>query len=300
MSYFSEYGSIAFGRVTDLVAQLKAASFLTDRSVDVYGQVSHQSQKGTPGYWGEWLWKAFLQKEMAINGTDGVLSALYRRVFWVFYTRQALLLYPFMVAAGLGLFFFTVQAGTYPLFETAGKWYLGILTFLAANAIVVAVHEAAHAFTTKHYGRKVRRGGLLIYFGSPAFFVDTMDIWMEPKRSRIAVSWAGPYSGLLVGSLCMFIIAATGFSDTFANELIFKVAIWAFVFGALTNLNPLLEWDGYFNADGLETTILTLDFDAGKSLVITGQRNVIIRPVIKLLVRKAEEPLSACHRGRVL
>ena len=73
--------------------------------------------------------------------------------------------------------------------------------------------EMAHAFTTKHYGRKVRRGGLLVYFGNLAFFVDTMDIWMEPKKARMAVSWAGPYSGLLVGSLCMRAIAATGFSD---------------------------------------------------------------------------------------
>ena len=129
---------------------------------------------------------------------------------------------------------------------------------------MVAVHEAAHAFATKHFGRKVRRGGLLIYFGSPAFFVDTMDIWMEPKKSRIAVSAAGPYSGLLVGSMCMLIIAGTGFADTTLNSVIFKVAIWAFVFGALTNLNPLLEWDGYFILmDWLEIPMLrkrSLDF----------------------------------------
>ena len=129
---------------------------------------------------------------------------------------------------------------------------------------MVAVHEAAHAFATKHFGRKVRRGGLLIYFGSPAFFVDTMDIWMEPKKSRIAVSAAGPYSDLLVGSLCMLIIAGTGFADTTLNSVIFKVAIWAFVFGALTNLNPLLEWDGYFILmDWLEIPMLrkrSLDF----------------------------------------
>ena len=246
VAYFSKFGSIAFGLITDLAAQLRAASFLTDPPADVYAEVTRQCQKGTARHWGERIWRAFLQKEMAIGGVDGILTTLYHRIFFVFFSKPALLLYPPTFVAGLVLFFYTVQAGTYPLFHTGGKWYWGVLSFVVANIIVMIVHEAAHAFTTKRYGRRVRRGGLLIYFGSPAFFVDTMDMWMEPKKSRIAVSGAGPYSGLLVGSICMFIIAGTGFSDMFLNSLIFKVAIWAFVFGALTNLNPLLEWDGYF------------------------------------------------------
>ena len=117
---------------------------------------------------------------------------------------------------------------------------------MGANLVVILVREAAHAFATKRYGRRVRRGGLLVYLGGPAFFVDTMDILMEPKRSRIAVSWSGPYSGLLVGSVCMLAIAGTGFSDAGVNEVLFKGAIWAFVYGAIINLNPLLEFDGYY------------------------------------------------------
>ena len=67
------------------------------------------------------MWRAFLRKEFAISGIDGILSSLYRRVFWVFYTRPALLLYPVLVVAGLGLFFYTVHVGTYPLFQTGGS-----------------------------------------------------------------------------------------------------------------------------------------------------------------------------------
>ena len=225
VAYFSQFGSIAFSRVADLVAQLKADSFLADPPIDVYREAAMQCRKGTLGYWGDKVWRGFLQKEMGIGGTDGILTTLYRRVFWVFYSKPALMLYPFMSIGGLGLFLYAVQAGTYPLIRAGGDLILGLVTFLVANVIMVAVHEAAHAFTTKHYARKVRRGGVMIYFGSPAFFVDTMDIWMEPKRARIAVSWAGPYSGLLLGSLCMFIIAATGFSDMALNPLLFKMAL---------------------------------------------------------------------------
>ena len=225
--------------------------------MDVYAEVRVRSARNTPGYWVDKLVKAFLHKELAVNGIDGVLTVLYNRIFWVFFTKPALLIYPFIAATGLGLFLYTVQQETYPLLNLGGKWYLGLLGLLMANVVTVAVHECAHAFTTKHFRRKVRRGGVMMYFGSPAVFIDTMDIWMEPKKSRIAVSWAGPYSGLLLGSLAIFAIAATGFADTTANNLVFKLALWAFVFGALTNLNPLLEWDGYFMLmDWLEIPML--------------------------------------------
>ena len=43
---------------------------------------------------------------------------------------------------------------------------------------------------------------------------------------------------------------------------------------------------GPFLATAGETTILTLDFDAGRSVVVTGRGQVLVRPVAKLLVRK--------------
>ena len=49
---------------------------------------------------------------------------------------------------------------------------------------------------------------------------------------------------------------------------------------------------GGFDAVAGETTILTLDFDAGRSVVVTGKNRVLIKPTIKLLVRKEGESLS--------
>ena len=53
-----------------------------------------------------------------------------------------------------------------------------------------------------------------------------------------------------------------------------------------------LRLAGGFSLDPGETTILTLDFDAGKSVVFAGTRNVIIKPVIKLLARKGNKGLT--------
>ena len=54
-----------------------------------------------------------------------------------------------------------------------------------------------------------------------------------------------------------------------------------------------LRFKGRFTVVAGQTTILTLDFEAGKSVVVTGRGHVIVKPVIKLLIRKGGEPLSA-------
>ena len=60
---------------------------------------------------------------------------------------------------------------------------------------------------------------------------------MEPKSRRIGVSWAGPYSGLLLGSIATFVI--TAFPDLAVNPLLFKLALLSFLLGGLMNLKPI-------------------------------------------------------------
>ncbi|HFQ92730.1 MAG TPA: cyclic nucleotide-binding domain-containing protein, partial [Anaerolineae bacterium] len=129
-----------------------------------------------------------------------------------------------------------------------GGW--GIVTFILANAVVLAIHETAHGLATKHIGRELDRGGFLIYMGMPAFFVDTRDIWLSPRWQRILVTWAGPHSGLIVGSLTSFLLTAVyAFNPAAANTLwasfLYQIAFLAFL-SVFINLNPLLELDGYF------------------------------------------------------
>jgi putative peptide zinc metalloprotease protein len=122
------------------------------------------------------------------------------------------------------------------------------------NYVMTFFHECGHALTCKHYGRRVPKGGLMLYMGAPAFFVDTTDIWMAPKRARILVSLAGPFTTLLLGSL---VAVVAGLLPSFAfNEVLFKAALIGYV-GALMNVNPLLELDGYYAlVDWLEIPML--------------------------------------------
>lgn len=51
---------------------------------------------------------------------------------------------------------------------------------------------------------------------------------------------------------------------------------------------------GFDVVDG-ETTVLTLDFDAARSVVLRGRQNPILKPVVKLLVRRGGQPMSAAE-----
>ncbi len=153
------------------------------------------------------------------------------------------ILYLIVTAVGLYLFFQAFGAGTYGVVTIAGSYRLGVIGLIVANLAAILVHEMAHALTVKHYGREVRRGGFMIYFGMPAFFVDTMDIWLEGKRARLAVTWAGPYSGLILGGLASIVMTLW---PTFGlNSLLFQFAFLSYL-TVFFNLNPLLELDGYF------------------------------------------------------
>ena len=49
---------------------------------------------------------------------------------------------------------------------------------------------------------------------------------------------------------------------------------------------------GGYDAVAGETTVLTLDFDAEKSVVLRGQNDPLLKPVVRLLVRKSGQPLA--------
>jgi putative peptide zinc metalloprotease protein len=68
-------------------------------------------------------------------------------------------------------------------------------------------------------------------------------MWLEGRWPRIAVSLAGPYTNLVIGSFAS--IAAW-----FVPNAVFSAVLWEFALlsylGVLLNLNPLMEFDGYY------------------------------------------------------
>ena len=243
VAYFMEFGAFAFARVAALTQELKSNHFLTDFPIRVYRPIMVELLRRRPSYRLDLFWRAFLQKQLPINGLDGFVGNLYKWGGWLLFTVPAVVMMLIIILTGTILFFTQVAGQNYGAFTTRGSVTLGIITLLAVNLAGILLHELAHALAVKHYGREVRRGGFMIYFGMPAFYVDTTDIWLENKRARLVVTIAGPFASLVLAGLA--VIAIVLWPESQLNSLLFKFALIAYI-TTLLNFNPLLELDGYY------------------------------------------------------
>ena len=249
VAYFERYKVLAIGRVTALVDELRAASFLADKPVGMYRQAAEQLAVRDWSHRWQQVARSFLQREFTVDHVDRYVTLLYRLGGRVFFFLPVLIPLTLMALAGLAAFVILLGRKTYPILApddaSVSGYVAGLLTLFILNLAMVFIHEMAHALTTKHYGREVRRGGLMIYYGMPAFFVDTVDVWLEPRRRRMAVSWAGPHSELIVAGLCSLLALGIADPASLIGGLLFKAAFLAY-FSVFLNLNPLLELDGYY------------------------------------------------------
>jgi putative peptide zinc metalloprotease protein len=180
----------------------------------------------------QWTW----------GGAGTLFERVYRAGGWILFTRPALTGLGALAVAGVLAFAYLV-AGRYGTpFVVAKKVGLGGLVFLLGRLAVAAVHESAHGLTMASFGRRVGTAGLKLVLIFPYVFVDTSDAWFEPRLRRIAVSAAGPASDFSLGGV--FSLCALGLPAGTLRDIFFQLAFAAYV-GALFNLNPFLQRDGY-------------------------------------------------------
>ena len=240
------YKKLPIGHLTSLIGELKEGNFLQAPNTKVYDQIEAELAARAPASRGQKLLKSFLYTELAISGLDDFFIPLYKRLKPLFWPLGQTLLFLLVLFGGFlfGLSYFWDD------YNITGSG-LGVLTLLLANLLVIGLHEVAHGLMTKHVGRELDRGGFLIYWGFPAFFVDTRDTWLSPRLDRIKVSWAGPYSGLMLGGLVGLVLTAVSafsppaFQQSLLATFIFQIGFLAYL-SVVVNLNPLLELDGYF------------------------------------------------------
>jgi putative peptide zinc metalloprotease protein len=181
-------------------------------------------------------------REKTWAGAGRFFELLYRRGGWRLLTAPGLAAIAALVVAGLAVFPYLVVGRYGTPFVVARKVGFGALVFLLGRLAFVAVHEAAHGLVMASYGRRVGRAGLKVVLIFPYAFVDTSEAWFEPRRRRIAISAAGPTSDLSIGAL--FSICCLAFPAGTVRDVFFQLAFAAYV-GALFNLNPFVERDGY-------------------------------------------------------
>ena len=252
--YFTTFGALAFDRVAQLVLHLRLDRMFADPPLNIYASVRRilggrgQSIPRT-------LWRVITGAHtFQIRRIDGLIDGLHRRVGWLFYTTPMQVVWVIVSLVGGWLFLQHLASGRYDLFQAGGSYTKGLVLLVVLNYLSITIHEASHALTCKHYGAHVNGAGVMLYYGLPAYFVDTTDVWTRPAYARIATSWAGPYSGVILaglGAMVVQVMPNSGIAPIL-HRLSF---LWILIL--LFNLIPLLELDGYFMlVDWLEIPML--------------------------------------------
>jgi putative peptide zinc metalloprotease protein len=188
------------------------------------------------------LERLFAPRELNWSGAGDLFERLYRGGGWILFTRPAIVALALVAALGIPVFGFLVTARYGTPFVVARKIGLGGLVFVLGRFAIAALHETAHGLAMASFGRRVARAGFKLVLVFPYVYVETSEIWFEPRRRRIVVSAAGPTSDFVLAgvfSLCCLALSAGTVRDVF-----FQLSFAAYL-GGLFNLNPMLERDGY-------------------------------------------------------
>ena len=250
MAYFMEFKAFAFAAVIGLVERLRESHMLSEAPRHLYADVSRALREQTFSHKLTWLARFIFTKEWSIKGLDSHLERIHRYGGWILFTWPLQIFFLLVSVFGGILFLQIVKEPQYRLFgESAGEGLiqLGLLAY-----IPIVIHEFGHAITAKHVGCEVYKGGAMLYYGLPAAFVDTTDVWMHGKKARLAVTWAGPYTGFILGGLSALLVYF--WKDLpIATATILLQAGMIGMFTSAMNVLPLLKLDGYYLlADALE------------------------------------------------
>ena len=189
-----------------------------------------------------WLARIVRPRERELPGVPEAMAAVYRRGGWVLFTPAALGVLAVIALGGLVAFAALIIGRYGTPFVVAQRVGLGALVFVVGRFALVVCHELAHGLIAESFGRPISRAGIKVALVFPYVFVDTTDAWFESRRRRMMISLAGPASDVILGGA--FALACLVTAPGSVRDILFQVAFGGYV-GALFNLNPLMERDGY-------------------------------------------------------
>jgi CRP-like cAMP-binding protein len=235
---FQESGEMELSGVADLVQQFRSENFFEDHYTDVTGMVRRAMHPTTRGR------KAReFAKTLSVEWTGA-----HRLVRWLHdhglkwaLTKPFVLLTVSLSIGGIVAFVANVRSKLFGL--TGESLAIGFFVLLAVQYFMTFVHELGHALVLVHHDRRIKSAGFKLYFGCPAFFVDSSDGLMTEPRQRIAQSFAGPYGQSLGAGVASLL--AWAFPQWALSETLYRYTVLAYL-NIFLNIVPLLELDGYW------------------------------------------------------
>jgi putative peptide zinc metalloprotease protein len=236
-AWFAQFATFDPGSIAQILRGLAMAGFL--HGIDLSPQTALKLIKL------KWWQRALLSASKLLDwrytarNVDPAFQRLYDGGVKFAFTRVSLTILALISLAGFAAFIATGAVGRSALAANAHSKWLLIPSFIVCTVL----HEASHAFTTKHFKRQVNGMGFGWYRFGPVAFIDTSDMWLGGKWERIAVTAAGPLMNIILAGIASLAILAARDPLVVAGLWQFAVLTYMLV---LLNMNPLLELDGYY------------------------------------------------------
>lgn len=194
--------------------------------------------------------KAIDFAELSVSGwdPDHVLDKVFpylKFIFSTWFTVLSLAMFGFMVYLCISRWdeYF---GDTVRFFDFTQRDFLGIVSFYALGCIVLFIHECGHALACKHYGGQVHDMGFHLIYLTPAFYVDSSEIWVYGDKTQrlLTIVW-GAWAEMLVGAFAapFWWGSARG---SFVHEAAYKLLLITGLSVVFFNWNPLIKLDGYY------------------------------------------------------
>lgn len=174
------------------------------------------------------------------KGADRLVAAIYRRLLVRAWDRGWFAVQVVVAVAGVVSLIAALAAGC-PIHLRPEPWHVPI--YVGISLVSVAIHELGHAVVLARNGRKVAAVGLRLHLGSPAFYVESVEALLLPRRQRLIQAAAGPWAEWQF--LSIIALALWLGPESFLTPVVHRFV----VLGAVTvaaNLLPFAGLDGSF------------------------------------------------------
>jgi CRP-like cAMP-binding protein/Zn-dependent protease len=236
---YKDSGEFELSSVADLVRLLFEGDFLETPYVDVDSAVKRAIKPVSVAREKAKTFATSLSIEW--SNADRLVRWLYNHgLRWVFNPVVAATA-AFIASLGFVAFIANVESKKFGL--SGESLALGFLILLGLDYVLTFAHELGHALVLTRHGRKVKSAGFMIYFGSPAFFVESSDGLMLERGQRVQQAFAGAFAEMILAGIASIYVWAVPLSAVSGTLYKFAVLNYLVIF---LNLVPLLELDGYF------------------------------------------------------
>lgn len=239
-AYFLKFGSFDFAKIQRFLERARQDKLIVIPETDLMRK--SLADTTLPSTWIGKLIERIRTIDWRLSNVDDRITKIYKRT-WFLFTKPAYVIYTLIFAVGC---FFLVEHYVHTGVEIGWAKRLMLLPpLLIMFGLTLVLHELSHALACKHFGRSVKGFGFTFLNRLvPIVYADVTDIWMSTRKARLAVSFAGPASGLIIASIASIVARLLPFPTAASFLWLYALATLMLSLG---NLYPclFLESDGY-------------------------------------------------------